>query len=66
LGTLVMKGGISFYLGSSKASYAEAVFNCLNQGMRLISIETDGKLATISSIIKGLLIFLIAFYNYSW
>jgi len=48
-----MKGGTSFFLGSSKATYAEAVSNCLGQGMRLIAIETESKLSTISTIIKG-------------
>jgi hypothetical protein len=49
-----MKGGTIFYLGSNKATYADAVFNCISQEMRLIQIETDAKLITISSIIKGL------------
>jgi hypothetical protein len=50
---MLMKGGTSFFLGSSKATYADAVFNCISQGMRLIAIETDAKLSTVSSIIKG-------------
>jgi hypothetical protein len=50
---MLMRGGTSFFLGSRKVSYAEAVSNCLGQGMRLIAIETDAKLSTIGIIIKG-------------
>jgi len=53
LESLLMKNGTSFFLGLSKVSYAEAVSNCFSKGMRLIAIETDAKLGTISSIIKG-------------